>query len=409
MKRLLAFFIFVTGTALGQNYPPYILYTLVNGTPTAISGSGTTLPGGNPPGFLCYGLNGSGQPAPCVIGTGSGSVTSVTFTGDGTILSSTPSAAVTTSGTLTATLATQAANCLFAGPTSGAAATPTCRALVNTDFPNTLAPTFSAANLTNVTASSVPVSGITGLGTGVATALAINTGTAGSVLLNAAAIVGTSLNLTDGSATVGLLSTGLTVAHTVASDVPFKAWLNNASPTANIANFESGTGGTIVASISPTGMVGGAGFRDTSSGFLTSAMSSQSSATCTNVTNMTWNILDSKNYTLRCEIPVTFAATSTLQFCLGGPGTATSYSLNADGPIGAAGVYGQINTLAQTAWGTKTGASGAAASTEWVHLIANIQNGSTASGTALTLQTAANGTNAITVLANASCTLTQDN
>jgi hypothetical protein len=36
---------------------------------------------------------------------GSGTVTSVTFTGDGTILSSTPSSAVTTSGTLTATLA----------------------------------------------------------------------------------------------------------------------------------------------------------------------------------------------------------------------------------------------------------------------------------------------------------------
>ncbi len=152
-----------------------------------------------------------------------------------------------------------------------------------------------------------------------------------------------------------------------------------------------------------------AGIRDLSVGYLTSAMGAQTTATCTNITNMTWNIAASKNYTLRCEIPVTFAATSTLQFCLGGPGTATSYSLSAEGPIGAAGVYGQINTLAQTAWGTKTSASGAAASTEWVHLIANIQNGSTASGTALTLQTAANGTNAITVLADASCTLTQDN
>src|ERR1700733_5322229 len=39
-----------------------------------------------------------------------GTVTSVTFTGDGTILSSTPSSAVTTSGTLTATLANQTAN-----------------------------------------------------------------------------------------------------------------------------------------------------------------------------------------------------------------------------------------------------------------------------------------------------------
>lgn len=43
-------------------------------------------------------------------GSGSGTVTSVTFTGDGTVLSATPTSAITTSGTLTATLATQTAN-----------------------------------------------------------------------------------------------------------------------------------------------------------------------------------------------------------------------------------------------------------------------------------------------------------
>ncbi len=48
---------------------------------------------------------------------GGGTVTSVTFTGDGTVLSSTPSSAVTTTGTLTATLATQTANTLL-GATS---------------------------------------------------------------------------------------------------------------------------------------------------------------------------------------------------------------------------------------------------------------------------------------------------
>lgn len=60
---------------------------------------------------------------------GSGSVTSVTFTGDGVFLSSTPSSAVTTTGTLTAALKTQTAGTFLAGPTSGAAATPTFRAL----------------------------------------------------------------------------------------------------------------------------------------------------------------------------------------------------------------------------------------------------------------------------------------
>lgn len=66
---------------------------------------------------------------------GTGTVTSVTFTGDGTVLSNTPSAAVTTSGTLTASLATQAANRVLAGPTTGAAAAPTFRALVADDLP----------------------------------------------------------------------------------------------------------------------------------------------------------------------------------------------------------------------------------------------------------------------------------
>jgi hypothetical protein len=56
---------------------------------------------------------------------GTGSVTSVTFTGDGTVLSSTPSAAITSSGTVTAALNTQTANTYLCGPTSGAAAAPT--------------------------------------------------------------------------------------------------------------------------------------------------------------------------------------------------------------------------------------------------------------------------------------------
>jgi len=66
---------------------------------------------------------------------GSGTVSSVTFTGDGTVLSSTPSSAVTTTGTLTATLNTQAANEVLAGPASGSAAAPTFRALVTADLP----------------------------------------------------------------------------------------------------------------------------------------------------------------------------------------------------------------------------------------------------------------------------------
>ena len=68
-------------------------------------------------------------------GRGSGTVTSVTFTGDGTVLSSTPSTAVTATGTLTGALATQAANIILAGPTTGSAVAPTFRALVSADLP----------------------------------------------------------------------------------------------------------------------------------------------------------------------------------------------------------------------------------------------------------------------------------
>ena len=66
---------------------------------------------------------------------GGGSVTSVTFTGDGTVLSSTPSAPVTTTGTLTATLLSQNNNLVFAGPVTGPAGLPTFRALVAADLP----------------------------------------------------------------------------------------------------------------------------------------------------------------------------------------------------------------------------------------------------------------------------------
>ncbi len=52
-----------------------------------------------------------------------GTVTSVTFTGDGTVLSSTPSSAVTTTGTLTAALANAAAGTVL-GNTTGSAAAP---------------------------------------------------------------------------------------------------------------------------------------------------------------------------------------------------------------------------------------------------------------------------------------------
>lgn len=55
---------------------------------------------------------------------GSGTVTSVTLTGDGLVLSATPSSAVTTSGTLTATIATQSANTVLGATGTALSALP---------------------------------------------------------------------------------------------------------------------------------------------------------------------------------------------------------------------------------------------------------------------------------------------
>lgn len=55
------------------------------------------------------------------VAAGTGTMTSLTFTGDGTVLSSTPSAAVTTSGTVAATLANAAATTYLGNPTTSSA------------------------------------------------------------------------------------------------------------------------------------------------------------------------------------------------------------------------------------------------------------------------------------------------
>jgi len=73
---------------------------------------------------------------------------------------------VTSTGTLTGTLATQTANYVFAGPTTGAAAGPTFRALVSADIPNNAANTTgyaaalkSATTTVDVGSATAPSSG----------------------------------------------------------------------------------------------------------------------------------------------------------------------------------------------------------------------------------------------------------
>lgn len=202
----------------------------------------------------------------------------------------------------------------------------------------------------------------------------------------------------------------LAVAETAA--VAATALLKSASSTKSLATASSVLDdGVTVTSAEPYvfGTAAGSPNTDKTIGVLTSAMGAQTTATVTNVTNMTWNVAASKNYVMHCMLPITFAASATIAFAIGGPGTPTSHTIVAGWDLGIAGVFGDISLVNSATYGTKTTASAAVGGTQVVVLDAVIRNGSTASGTALTLQTAANGTNAITMLADGACSLIQTN
>lgn len=78
---------------------------------------------------------------------GTGTVTSVALSLPS--IFSVSGSPVTTSGTLTGTLATQTANTVLSGPTTGAAATPTFRSLVSDDIPNLSATKITSGILTS--------------------------------------------------------------------------------------------------------------------------------------------------------------------------------------------------------------------------------------------------------------------
>jgi hypothetical protein len=84
-----------------------------------------------------------------IAGLGVGTVTSVGMTVP-SILSVTPST-ITTSGSFALSLTTESANQIFAGPSSGAAATPTFRSLVAADIPAlSYAPTTGSTSITTL-------------------------------------------------------------------------------------------------------------------------------------------------------------------------------------------------------------------------------------------------------------------
>lgn len=120
----------VTGTASGNTtYTPNDHGVVISSSTNAMD---VTSPGTSGQ-FLIS--NGPGADPTFQTFSATGTVTSVTFTGDGVVDSATPSTAVTTSGTVTATLLTHSANTVLAGPATGAAAAPTFRNLVLLDIP----------------------------------------------------------------------------------------------------------------------------------------------------------------------------------------------------------------------------------------------------------------------------------
>ena len=147
-----------------------VVSTASSGTDYAPATSGSSILYGNGAGGFSNAIIGSG-----VTFTGGtlsaagfgGTVTSVTFTGDGVVLSSTPSSPVTTSGTLTGTLNTQSANKVLAGPTTGTSATPTFRSLVGADLPNpsssTLGGIQSATAVSHQWVNSISILGVPAL------------------------------------------------------------------------------------------------------------------------------------------------------------------------------------------------------------------------------------------------------
>ena len=112
---------------------------------------------------------------------------------------------VTIAGTLTATLANQTANAVFAGPTTGSASTPSFRALVNADIPTTLTGKTIDGSLNTLS--------------NIANASLVNSSlTIGSTNI---ALGGTSLTL------AGLTSVTLTQDPTTALQVATKQYVDN--------------------------------------------------------------------------------------------------------------------------------------------------------------------------------------
>lgn len=159
----------------------------------------------------------------------SGTVTSVALAdGSTTPIYTISGSPVTSTGTLTFTLGTQAANTIFAGPTSGAAAQPTFRAQVAADLPTitltgditgaasggTIATTLATVASAGTTGSSTAIPVVTINAKGLTTSI-----TTAAVIAPAGTLSGTTLNSTVVSSSltsVGTITSGTWTGTTIA-------------------------------------------------------------------------------------------------------------------------------------------------------------------------------------------------
>ena len=192
-------------------------------------------------------------------GGGTGTVTSVAFVGDGTVLSSTPSAAITTSGNVSASLNTAAGNTVLGNATASTAA-PSYGQVVNGQIAN------STIDLTAKVTNALPIAnGGTGSSTaGANTVFGNATGSAAAPNYTSNPVI-TSLLCTDTAANADIIERNTTTAtsgSTLASPTQqFQAnyWTGAASATDSWtigSSIGAGTNGPSTLSITHSGSTG---------------------------------------------------------------------------------------------------------------------------------------------------------
>lgn len=174
---------------------------------------------------------------------------------------------ITTTGTLAVTLATQSANLVFAGPTSGGAATPIFRSLVSADIPDLTQYLILAGRAGGQTASG---------GTAASETLNLNStahATKGIVNLG-----GATLRIDEALTAVGikgaaLSATALAVYTAADATKGLVIRANSATQSANLQEWQDSVG-TVLVSVGPTGTI----LTQSSVQFLTSSHSISGSA-----------------------------------------------------------------------------------------------------------------------------------